>query len=100
MNIETFDEFRAFEFLHLLLVFIYLSSVSVVLVLFILYLCVSGTVNVLESVHIWHECIFNILKTIYSNFEKHFRMLRYVEKPKTLKGETLISCDVIFRFSC
>ena len=34
-----------------------------------------------ESVPIWQGCIVNISKTIYNNFETHFGMLRYVEKP-------------------
>ena len=54
---------------------------SVVPVLFFLYLCVSGTVECVINVRIWHECSVNISKTICNPFKMHFRMLSYVEKP-------------------
>ena len=48
---------------------------------FFVHISGQGTVNELQSVHVWYECILNISKAIYSIFETHFRILKDVEKP-------------------
>ena len=67
---------------------------------FILFVsCASGTVNLLWSVHIWHECISNISKSICNHFEMHFKMLRYAEKPwQRWNTKTLVTKIFCFCF--